>query len=282
MIVAGVMVLAAFSVALLVALCASGTVPRNRAVGIPSSEIFRSEAAWTVGHSAAVGPATTGAVIGALVWVAADLTSTDSPMVPIAVLATAVAGLAWARSRAVEEARVAPDQSAGAADDEDLPERPLASARITRSGGLIPAAAVSWIPVATVVAYRLTAPEIPSRIASHWDLTGRPDGYVDEGPAFWVCLGAGVVSGLAVTAFVIFVGDDLGRFSGSAGLGILVALTGMFTLTWITSVKASADSSTPLFLLWPPALLAGTLVFALASVRRPRAASAHAPQSRTS
>jgi hypothetical protein len=278
MIVAGMIVFAAFSVALLLALCASGTIPRNRAVGIPSSELIRSEAAWTVGHSAAVGPAAGGAAFGALIWVMADLAAADSPIVPIAVMATVVAGLGWARAWAIAEARMAPDPSA----DDGEAERPLASAKITHSGGLILAAAMSWLPAAALAVYRLAIPEIPAWIASHWDLAGRPDGYVAEGPAFWVCLGAGVLSSLVVTAFVIFVGDDLGRFTGSAGLGVLVALSGMFTLTWITSVRANSDPSTPIFMLWPPALLVGMLVFALASVRRPPDAPAHSSGARPS
>lgn len=280
LIVAGVMVFAAFFLALLLGLCASGVIARNRFVRVPSAEVLRSEAAWIAGHAAAIGPATAGAVTGALVWVTAGLSPTESLTVPFTVLTTAVAGLVWARAAAVAEARIASDRSADVAGDDDVPERPLASAKITHSGGLIPAAVVSWASAATVAVYRLTAPEIPPRIASHWNLSGQPDGYVPEGPAFWVCLGVGVASALTVTAFVIFVGDDLGRFSGSAGLGVLVALTGMFTLTWITAVEASTNPSTPIALLWPPALLLGALVFALASIRRPHVESARVAERR--
>lgn len=249
-------------------LCASRVIPRNRIVGIHAAQVARSEAAWSVGHSAAFGPAGVGASIGGLIWVSSGLASSDSIIVPLSVALAAVSGLLWARVRAVDAAADLSDNP----EDAKEPERPLASPKITRSGGLIPAAVASWLPAVVLSVYRMATQDIPAQVASHWNLAGEPDAYVETMSAFWACLAAAVASAVVVTTFVIIVGDDIGRFSGSTGLGILVALAGMFSLTWITAVKMSADPSTSIFMLWPPALLLGGLVLSLASIRRPHPA----------
>ncbi len=116
--------------------------------------------------------------------------------------------------------------------------------------------------------WRLSRQSLPETIPSHWGFLGEADSWVPSIPAFWVCFAVGALSALVVTAFVVFVGDDIGRFSGSLGLGALIGVTGSFTLTWITAVSAQEDSSTSVWMLTPLASLIGALVFVLATIRR--------------
>lgn len=76
-----------------------------------------------------------------------------------------------------------------------------------------------------------------------------------------------------LASIVVFVGDDIGRVSGSIGLGSLTVLTGSFALMWITAAPAAETPSTSVFLLVPVGLLIGSLVFVLATIR-PSGASA--------
>ena len=249
-------------------------------VGIRLSDVLASDVAWREGHRAAVGPASVGAIGGALVWVVAALASTVSPLIPLIVVIVAVGGLGWAAVAAVRAARLAPASPSvpadAALDADGDPVRSLASVKITHSGGLIPAAIVSWAPAVILAVYRVWQPVVPATIPSHWTFTGEIDNWVGAVPAFWVCLAAGILSAAAVTAFVVFVGDDIGRFSGSIGLGALTGVAGGFTLTWITAVTAESDPSTPVSLMLPLALLIGALVFVLATIRRPTGRSIRA------
>lgn len=279
---AGIVVAATVLAVFLVWLAGRGVIPRNRVVGIRLSDVLASDVAWREGHRAAVGPASVGAIGGALVWVVAALASTVSPLIPLIVVIVAVGGLGWAAVAAVHAARLAPaSASASAPTDAELdadgdPIRSLASVKITHSGGLIPAAIVSWAPAVILAVYRVWQPVVPATIPSHWTFTGEIDNWVAAIPAFWVCLAVGILSAAAVTAFVVFVGDDIGRFSGSIGLGALTGVAGGFTLTWITAVTAAQNPSTPVSLMLPLALLIGALVFVLATIRRPTGRSIRA------
>lgn len=184
---------------------------------------------------------------------------------PILVVIVMIGALGWAAVIAVRAARHAPSDSQREAVDHTRDARPLASVEITRSGGLILAAIVAWAPPVIVAVHRLLHPVLPS----HWTFDGRIDGAVPAVTAFWVCLGVGALGAAAVTAFVVFVGDNIGRVSGSIGLGSLTVLTGSFALMWITAATAAETPSTSVFLLVPVGVLIGALVFVLATIRRP-------------
>lgn len=265
---AGVVVVAAALSVLLVWLAGRGVIPRNRLAGIRLPDLLGSDDAWREGHQAAVGPASVGAIVAALVWVMAALAPSPSPLVPVLVLVAVAGGFGWAAVAAVRAARATAVRAAPVLVGNEEPSRPLASARITHSGGLIPAAIVSWAPAVIVAVWRLSRPSLPETIPSHWGFAGEVDSWVPTIPAFWVCFAVGALSALVVTAFVVFVGDDIGRFSGSLGLGALIGVAGSFTLTWITAVTAQEDPSTSVWMLIPVALLIGALVFVLATIRR--------------
>ncbi|MCD2169558.1 SdpI family protein [Microbacterium sp. JC 701] len=197
---AGIIVVAAFASVLLLWLCGRDVVPRNRVVGIRLPALLASDAAWRAGHSAAVGPAGAGALVGALVLAVSALGRSDSVLEPILVVIVMIGALGWAAVVAVRAARHAPSG----------PEREV----VDHTGDARPLASV-----------------------------------------------------------VVFVGDDIGRVSGSIGLGSLTVLTGSFALMWITAVTAAETPSTSVFLLVPVGLLIGSLVFVLATIRPPGASA---------
>ncbi len=254
---------------LLVWLAGRGVIRRNRVVGIRLPHVLESDDTWREGHRAAVGPASVGAIVAALIWVIAALAPSVSPATPIVVVLAVAGELAWAAAAAVQAARTAPTQADPEPDAEGEPARPLASAKITHSGGLIPAAIVSWAPAVILAVCRLLQPALPETIPSHWSFAGEVDSWVPTIPAFWFCLAVGILSAAAVTAFVVLVGDDIRRFSGSLGLGALTGLASFFTLTWITAVTTQRDPSTPVTMMFPLTLLISALVFVLATIRRP-------------
>lgn len=264
---------AAFASVLLLWLCGRDVVPRNRVVGIRLPALLASDAAWRAGHSAAVGPAGAGALVGALVLAVSALGRSDSVLEPILVVIVMIGALGWAAVVAVRAARHAPSGPEREVVDHTGDARPLASVKVSRSGGVILAAIVAWAPPVIVTAHRLLHPVLPTRVPSHWTFDGRIDGSVPAVSAFWVCLGVGALGAAAVTAFVVFVGDDIGRVSGSIGLGSLTVLTGSFALMWITAVTAAETPSTSVFLLVPVGLLIGSLVFVLATIRPPGASA---------
>lgn len=276
---AGILVVSAYAVAVLIVLCGRGVIRRNGAIGLRLPAIMASEDAWEAGHRAAVAPAFAGALVGTLFLSAGALMPGVRDIAAMPVLVSLAGGLVWGAALGVRAATDAPTTAPEHADpyslSPDPPVRQLASEQITHSGGLIPAAVVSWLPTTVLVIARITAHELPAIVPIHWGANG-PDNWAPVDAAFWFAFAFAVGSAVGVTAFVVFVGDDIPAVRGALGLGAVSGLGALLVLQWMLEAHVASDpASTPDYVQVPMALLFGAVVGALSAIR-------HAPPPRMS
>ncbi|MDL9978049.1 SdpI family protein [Microbacterium candidum] len=275
-----ILVVAAYVVVLLIVLCGRGVIKVNGAVGLRVPALMASEGAWEAGHRAAVAPTIAGALVATLFLSAATLMTGMRDIVVLPVLLALVGGVAWGAVIGSRAAGDAPAELPAKPDpyslSPDPPVRELASEHITHSGGLIPAAMLSWLPAIVLVIARITAHDLPAIVPIHWGPDG-PDNWAPVDAAFWFAFAFAVGSAVGVTAFVVFVGDDLPVLRGALGLGTMSGTGTLVGLQWILEAHISSDPAgiPDYFVLVPPALLFGAVVGAVSAIR-------HAPPPRMS
>lgn len=100
----------AIIIAVIVALCAAGTIPRNAGIGIRIPSTRHSEDAWKAGHQAAYAPALVGAAL-TILFAGVGMTAAGF-VFPATVIATVllVCSLAWATVRAHRAAASTPER----------------------------------------------------------------------------------------------------------------------------------------------------------------------------
>jgi hypothetical protein len=108
--------------------------------------------------------------------------------------------------------------------------------------GLLLAAALSWVPLVSVLVSPQTWVNRPTEVPTHWNLNGLPDGWDPAPVSLGFCILFGVTLGIACTLVVVLNRDDLPRWKGAAGLGAVALFLGALTWLWFVMISAAADS----------------------------------------
>lgn len=112
-------------------------------------------------------------------------------------------------------------------------------ASVSHSPGIVLAAVASWVAPAAVLFDRLTSTDLPAKVPTHWNGSLTIDAWYPVQAAFWMSFFPGLVGAVLITVIVVFAGDDISRFAGSAGLAAGAFVTGGIALTWFSSLAAA-------------------------------------------
>ena len=111
---------------------------------------------------------------------------------------------------------------------------------MSRSIGLSIAAALSWLPLISIVVAQFIWIRLPATFTTHWNFAGIGDARAAPHTAFWDFAPPAAVLALTVTALVATVGGDISRRAGAIGIGLLAWLP-----TQKTRGRTSRFSSPP-------------------------------------
>ena len=144
-------------------------------------------------------------------------------------------------------------------------------ASVSYSPGIILAAISSWIAPAVVLSNRLTSTHLPATVPTHWNSALTPDASYPIQIAFLMSFLPGLIGALLITVVVVFAGDDISRFAGSAGLAAGSFITSGIALLWfssLTTAKHPEQSSEALLNLFVYTTFLSLLVFACGALPR--------------
>jgi hypothetical protein len=108
-----------------------------------------------------------------------------------------------------------------------------------RAFGLVIAAAISWIPLISILIARFMWHGLPGQMTSHWNFAGVADAWTTPQAAFWSFLPPAAVLAVAVTGLVAAVGNDLSRVRAAIGIGLAIWFLSTITGIWFALVLSA-------------------------------------------
>lgn len=155
--------------------------------------------------------------------------------------------------------------------------QPAKKPAVSRPIGLSIAAALSWLPLISIVVAQFVWIRLPATFTTHWNFAGIGDARAAPHTAFWDFAPPAAVLALTVTALVATVGNDISRRAGAIGIGLLAWLLGTITSTWFGLGLVAAhpkNAGTHVSILLAAGALFGALVSGAIALPRRRSVSA--------